>query len=190
MPNQPHPRRDEFIAMGYEGVIEKYGSISKAARAVGVCHQTIVNWAPNPTKPAPRFKGFDKEYKDLPLGAARVLRVFKKLLAETGRSPPIRDVMRAAGFASPNAVVCFLKTLEQKGYVVRPLGRYKSCGIQLTEKAGAVETPQAAIKWLILHARSTGGPAEIRAAQRVQTWMEGVAHVPSLGREAKPAHHG
>ena len=171
MPNQPHPRRDEFIAMGYEGVIEKYGSIGKAARAVGVCHQTIVNWAPNPTKPAPRFKGFDKEYKDLPLGAARVLRVFKKLLAETGRSPPIRDVMRAAGFASPNAVVCFLKTLEQKGYVVRPLGRYKSCGIQLTEKAGvAPSVPWAAIRHLASYCLLMSGQVA-HSAKEVQAWV-------------------
>ena len=175
MPNQPHPRRDEFIAMGYEGVIEKYGSIGKAARTVGVCHQTIVNWAPNPTKPAPRFKGFDKEYKDLPLGAARVLRVFKKLLAETGRSPPIRDVMRAAGFASPNAVVCFLRTLEQKGYVVRPLGRYKSCGIQLTEKAGvAPSVPWAAIRHLASYCLLMSGQVA-HSAKEVQAWVRKAA---------------
>lgn len=172
-----HPLRDEFRAMGYPWVVEKYGSAGKAAKAIGVSLQTVLAWAPrNPGAPKKKrqggFRGYDEEYTDLPVGAARTLRVFKKLLSETGRSPPIRDVMRAAGLASPNAVICFVKTLERYGYITRPLGRYKSCGIQLTEKAGAVETPQAAIKWLILHARSTGGPAEIHAAQRVQAWME------------------
>lgn len=171
-----HPLRDEFRAMGYPWVVEKYGSAGKAAKAIGVSLQTVLAWAPrNPgalkKKRQGGFRGYDEEYTDLPVGAAHTLRAFKKLLSETGRSPPIRDVARVQGM-TPYAVVCFFRTLERYGYVSKPLGRNKSCGIQLTEKAGAVETPQDAIKWLILHARSTGGPAEIHAAQRVQAWME------------------
>lgn len=167
-----HPLRDEFRAMGYEGVVKKYGSAGKAAKAIGVTLQTVTSWVPTGRKAPPRFRGFDKEYPDLPIGAARILRIFKRLLVETGRSPPLRDVMQAAGFSSANAIVCFVRTLERHGYVTRPLGRYKSCGIQLTDKAGATpHIPHRAIRYLVGFCSLQGGNVA-ECAKEVREWLE------------------
>jgi SOS-response transcriptional repressor LexA len=117
----------------------------------------------------------DPEFKDLPPGAARALRAIKKLFAETGAPPPIRDIADELGCISTNAVSCHLAVLEREGYLTRPMDRYKSCRIRLTEKAGAApEVPREAIGTLVRHAKATAKKGSMLewAWDKVAEWLE------------------
>lgn len=162
---QIHPLRDEFRALGYAGVIEKYGSTGKAAKAVGTTLRNILNWAP-------RLQGRARhpDYPDLPVGSGKVLKVIQRLTLETGRSPSIREVGAMAGFTSTNGVSDHLNILMREGYVVRPSKRCARERTRLTEKAGvAPSVPWSAIRYLSGYCLLMGGQVE-HAAKEVQAW--------------------
>jgi DNA-binding HxlR family transcriptional regulator len=173
-----HPDREKIVKLGYAGIIKKYGSYKKAARAIGVSRQCISNWAPPPPNgkhPVKRNATPDPNYPDLPPRAAVVLVTIKRLMIEAGGAPPMRDIATALGGISTNAVECHLKVLEKHGYVTRPLDRYKSCRIRLTEKAGAApEVPREAIDTLVRHAKATAKKGSMLewAWDKVAEWLE------------------
>ena len=48
---------------------------------------------------------------------AEVLDFIRRYWVENGRSPTIRDIVQAFGFATTNAAVCHLKPLAAKGMI-------------------------------------------------------------------------
>lgn len=49
---------------------------------------------------------------------AMILGFMRNCLAEYGTSPTVREIMAAFEIKSPNGVVCYLRALHRKGFVV------------------------------------------------------------------------
>ncbi len=49
--------------------------------------------------------------------------LFIRTRIESGRPTTIRTIARGFGISSPNGVVCHLKSLARKGYLIREHGR-------------------------------------------------------------------
>lgn len=50
---------------------------------------------------------------------AQILRWIERYMAKHRWAPSIRDIGEGMGIASPNGVVCHLRALEAKGWIVR-----------------------------------------------------------------------
>lgn len=67
---------------------------------------------------------------------ARILGMFEDAYATRRPAPTIRNIRDEIGVSSPNGVVCHIKSLEKKGWIVRPpIGSCLSRYIRLTPKA-------------------------------------------------------
>lgn len=67
-----------------------------------------------------------RDYTDLTPGQLNTLAAIEQHWANWGFSPSIRDVSKAIGASSPNAVADHLNALETKGYITRQPGVSRS----------------------------------------------------------------
>ena len=65
-------------------------------------------------------------------GRRDILEALKGFIAEHGYSPTVGDLMRAAGFASPNSVTYHLDRLEDEGLVTHVKGVHRSLRLTKT----------------------------------------------------------
>jgi repressor LexA len=69
-------------------------------------------------------------------------------ITREGRAPTVREIGKQCGITSPNGVLCHVKALEKKGYLVRDWGKARSLvltGKGLLAPAACVEGGQVEV---------------------------------------------
>lgn len=101
--------------------------------------------------------------KDLTPSQRRVLDFIREYTAREGMPPTVREIGAGLGFSSPNAVVCHLSRLRQKGFLTHHPRRSRGIGV-----VGTVRTDRHRVP--ILGRIAAGRP--ILAEENLEGWLE------------------
>ncbi|MCZ2133475.1 MAG: transcriptional repressor LexA [Bacteroidetes bacterium] len=97
--------------------------------------------------------------RELTKRQAEILNFIRRFMGDNGFPPTLHELCREFGFGSTNAATQFLRTLERKGHIRRPL-RGASRGITLIEQGELSAAKQTPMRNLVIISTKAATPLD------------------------------